>query len=32
MIRAHEVQLVNYLEATKKPVGLMIHFGKTRLK
>jgi hypothetical protein len=27
---AHEVQLVNYLVATGKPVGLLINFGETR--
>jgi GxxExxY protein len=26
---AHEVQLVNYLTATGKPVGLLINFGET---
>lgn len=28
MVKAHEVQLVNYLVATKKPVGLLINFGE----
>ncbi len=27
LIEAHEVQLVNYLTATGKPVGLLINFG-----
>jgi GxxExxY protein len=27
LIEAHEVQLVNYLVATHKPVGLLINFG-----
>ena len=26
--KAHEVQLVNYLAATKKPVGLVLNFGE----
>jgi GxxExxY protein len=29
LVEAHEVQLVNYLVATGKPVGLLINFGKT---
>lgn len=28
IIKAHEVQLVNYLVATRKPVGLLINFGE----
>lgn len=28
--KAHEVQLVNYLVATGKPVGLLINFGETK--
>ncbi len=28
IIKAHEVQLVNYLVATGKPVGLLINFGE----
>jgi len=28
---AHEVQLVNYLVATKKPIGLLINFGEKRV-
>ena len=30
LAKTHEVQLVNYLVATGKPVGLLINFGKTR--
>ena len=28
IVKAHEVQLVNYLVATGKPVGLLINFGE----
>ena len=28
IVQAHEVQLVNYLVATRKPVGLIINFGE----
>ena len=28
IVTAHEVQLVNYLTATEKPVGLIINFGE----
>lgn len=28
IIEAHEVQLVNYLRATNKPLGLLINFGE----
>jgi hypothetical protein len=28
LIKAHEVQLVNYLVATNLPVGLLINFGE----
>lgn len=31
LIKAHEVQLVNYLVATGLPVGLLINFGETRV-
>ena len=31
LVEAHEVQLVNYLVATGKPVGLLINFGETRV-
>ena len=29
---AHEVQLVNYLVATDKPIGLLINFGKEKVQ
>ena len=29
-IKAHEIQLVNYLVATGIPVGLLINLGATR--
>ena len=29
---AHEVQLVNYLAATKIPVGLLINFGESKVE
>lgn len=32
VIKAHEVQLVNYLVATKKDVGLVINFGEQRVE
>ncbi len=32
IIKAHEVQLVNYLVATGKPVGLIINFGETKVE
>ena len=32
IIKAHEVQLVNYLVATGKPVGLILNFGEKGLK
>jgi GxxExxY protein len=28
----HEVQLVNYLAATKMSVGLLINFGETKVE
>ena len=31
IIKAHEVQLVNYLVATGKPIGLLINFGERRV-
>ena len=31
IIRAHEVQLVNYLVATKKPVGLLLNFSERKV-
>ena len=30
LVKAHEIQLVNYLVATGIPVGLLINFGETR--
>lgn len=30
--KAHEVQLVNYLAATGKPVGLLINFGEDKVE
>ena len=30
--RAHEVQLVNYLVATDKPVGLILNFGEQKVE
>ena len=32
IIKAHEVQLVNYLVATGKPVGLIINFGEKKVE
>ena len=32
IIRAHEVQLVNYLVATRIPVGLLINFGEEKVQ
>jgi GxxExxY protein len=32
IVKAHEVQLVNYLVATGKPVGLAINFGETEVE
>lgn len=32
LLQAHEVQLVNYLVATGKPVGLIINFGKKKVE
>ena len=29
---AHELQLVNYLAATRMPVGLLINFGETKVE
>lgn len=29
---AHEIQLVNYLVATRKPVGLIINFGEEKVE
>ena len=32
IVQAHEVQLVNYLVATGKPVGLIINFGERKVE
>lgn len=32
IIRAHEVQLVNYLVATNTPIGLIINFGEDKVE
>ena len=32
IIKAHEVQLVNYLVATGKPVGLILNFGERKAR
>ena len=32
LVEAHEVQLVNYLVSTGKPVGLLINFGETKVE
>ncbi|MDY0149222.1 MAG: GxxExxY protein [Kiritimatiellia bacterium] len=32
IVQAHEVQLVNYLTATKKDVGLLINFGEQKVE
>ena len=32
IIRIHEMQLVNYLASTKKPVGLIINFGELKVE
>jgi GxxExxY protein len=32
LIKAHEIQLVNYLVATGMPVGLLINFGEARVE
>jgi GxxExxY protein len=32
LVEAHEVQLVNYLVATGKPLGLLINFGETKVE
>ena len=29
---AHEIQLVNYLVATGKPVGLILNFGERKVE
>ena len=32
IVQAYEVQLVNYLVATGKPVGLVINFGEKKVE
>jgi len=32
IVQAHEVQLVNYLVATGKPVGLVLNFGERKVE
>ena len=32
IVKAHEVQLVNYLTATGKDVGLIINFGESKVE
>jgi len=32
IVKAHEVQLVNYLVATGKPIGLLLKFGEERVE
>ncbi len=32
LVKAHEVQVVNYLNALKKDIGLLINFGPTGVK
>ena len=32
IMEAHEVQLVNYLVATRKPVGLILNFGESKVQ
>ena len=32
LIKAHEIQLVNYLVATGLPVGLLINFGESKVE
>ena len=32
LAKAHEVQLVNYLTATGKPVGLLLNFGENKVE
>lgn len=31
VVKAHEVQLVNYLVATGKPIGLILNFGESKV-
>ncbi len=32
LVNAHEIQLVNYLVATGKPVGLVLNFGERKVE
>ena len=32
LVKVHEVQLVNYLVATGKPIGLLLNFGERRVE
>ena len=32
IVVAHEIQLVNYLVATGKPVGLVLNFGEQKVE
>ena len=32
IVKAHEIQLVNYLAATKTPVGLLLNFGESNVE
>ncbi|TET47998.1 MAG: GxxExxY protein [Dehalococcoidia bacterium] len=32
VIKAHEIQLANYLVATGKPIGLLLNFGESRVE
>ncbi len=32
IIKSHEIQLVNYLVATGKPIGLILNFGEERVE
>ena len=32
VVKAHEIQLVNYLTATKKDVGLILNFGERKVE
>jgi GxxExxY protein len=32
IVKVHEIQLVNYLVATGKPVGLLINFGERKVE
>lgn len=32
IVRAHEVQLVNYLTATQKEIGLILNFAETKVE